>query len=122
MSRAYKGLEIIVCGKVSERSGGSENVAYLREKLKTMKMADLVRYLVGVARRYEAGELFGTEVRQILGELRGNQPPTIPLTPNKEAAATAASVSVMSKEVQPAGSDVDDQLINDLLESIQGLE
>lgn len=72
MSRAYKGIEITVYGKVSERSAGAENVSYLQEKLKTMKMADLVRYLVSVARRYESGELFGSEVRKILAELQIN--------------------------------------------------
>jgi hypothetical protein len=126
MSRAYKGLEIAVYGKLSERSAGVENVAYVREKLKTMKMADLVRYLVGLGRRYEAGELFGAEVKQILAELQVNQPVAL-VTETRQAAELEAAPLLSSPPVQAAASvnedsDVNDQLINDLLDSIQGLE
>jgi hypothetical protein len=129
MSRAYKGLEIAVYGKLSERSAGVENVVYVREKLKTMKMADLVRYLVGLGRRYEAGELFGAEVKQILAELQGNQPltPVASVTASGRAAKLEAASLLSSPPAQATASvnvdsDVDNELINDLLDSIQGLE
>jgi hypothetical protein len=126
MSRAYKGLEIAVYGKLSERSAGVENVAYVREKLKTMKMAGLVRYLVGLGRRYEAGELFGAEVKQILAELQVNRP-VAPVSETRQAAGVERAPLTPAPPVQAAAavnvdSDVDEELINDLLDSIQGLE
>jgi hypothetical protein len=117
MSRAYKGLEVTIYGKVSERSAGEENVAYLQEKLKSMKMADLVRYLVGVARRYETGELFGAEVKRILAELPGNGAlaQTEPVAIKKEPAAAGGVADELPRV------KTDDDLINDLLDSIEGL-
>ncbi|HEY8462737.1 MAG TPA: hypothetical protein VIM29_01695 [Bacillota bacterium] len=115
MSRAHKGIEITVFGKVSERSAGTENVAYLREKLKTMKMADLVRYLVSVARRYESGELFGSEVKQILAELQLNNT----VAYQGEVSQSPAKPAAVAK--QEPMVEVDEDLINDLLDSIQGL-
>jgi hypothetical protein len=134
MSRAYKGLEIAIYGKVSERSAGVDNVAYVREKLQTMKMADFVRYLVGVGRRYESGELFGAEIKRFLAELQPNgaTAPTTVLETTR-GPATAAQMTVLETTREPAAAKPktvrppapvadDDDLINDLLDSIQGLE
>jgi hypothetical protein len=118
MSRAYKGIEINVYGKVSERSAGAENVAYLQNKLKTMKMADLVRYLVNVARRYESGELFGSEVKRILAELQLNGQVSKP-EPTAEITATVPNER-SENELSKINADAD--LINDLLDSIHGLD
>jgi hypothetical protein len=120
MSRAYKGLEVTIYGKVSERSAGVENVAYIREKLKTMKMADLVRYLVGVGRRYETGELFGAEVKRILAELQATNSQVAQPQPTKVAPGLV--VTSKREESESQSTAVDANLISDLLESIQGLE
>lgn len=122
MSRAYKGIEVSIYGKVSERSAGVDNVAYVREKLKTMKMADFVRYMVSVARRYESGDLFGSEVRKILSELPVGGAAVAEPSPAAARAPEMEPVAAAREERPSLRANTDNELINDLLDSIQGLD